>query len=46
MKMTTFWDIACTLTMEAVSASETAVSFYDTTRRSIPESCHLDGMEY
>jgi hypothetical protein len=29
------------LIMEAVSASETAVNFYETTRRSVPEGCHL-----
>jgi hypothetical protein len=27
--------------MEAVSASETSVNLYDTTRRNIPEGCHL-----
>jgi hypothetical protein len=29
------------LMMEAVSTLETSVNFYDTTRRSIPEGCHL-----
>jgi hypothetical protein len=37
--MTAFWDIA--LMMEAVSTSETSVNFYETTRRNIPEGCHL-----
>jgi hypothetical protein len=27
--------------MEAVSTSETSVNFYETTRRNIPENCHL-----
>jgi hypothetical protein len=31
------------LTMEAVSYSETSVSFYQTTRRNIPEDSHLHG---
>jgi hypothetical protein len=29
------------LLMEAVGISETSVSFYENTRRSVPESCHL-----
>jgi hypothetical protein len=29
------------LTMEAVSASKTSFYFYKTTRRNIPECCHL-----
>jgi hypothetical protein len=29
------------LMMEAVSTSEISVNFYETTRRNIPESCHL-----
>jgi hypothetical protein len=30
-----------TLVMEAVSTSETSVTFYETTRRNIPEDSHL-----
>jgi hypothetical protein len=33
--------IAITLMMEAASTSETLVNFYRTTRRAIPEDCHL-----
>jgi hypothetical protein len=29
------------LVMEAVKTSETSVNFYETTRRNIPEGCHL-----
>jgi hypothetical protein len=29
------------LMMEAVRTSETSVNFYETTRRNIPEGCHL-----
>jgi hypothetical protein len=29
------------LMMEAVSASEMLVNFYETTQRNIPEGCHL-----
>jgi hypothetical protein len=29
------------LMMEAVSTSETSVYFYETTKRNIPEDCHL-----
>jgi hypothetical protein len=45
--MTVFWYVApCTLVeialmMEAVSTSETSVSFYQTTRHNIPEDSHL-----
>jgi hypothetical protein len=38
MTMATLWDIAL---MKAVRTPETSVNFYDTTRRSIPEGCHL-----
>jgi hypothetical protein len=31
-----------TLNMEAVSTSKMSVSFYDSTQRNIPESCHLN----
>jgi hypothetical protein len=31
-----------TLMMEAVTSSETSVTFYQTTRRNIPEDSHLD----
>jgi len=46
MKMTAFWDVrACSLLevlmMEAVRTSETSVYFHETTRRYVPESCHL-----
>jgi hypothetical protein len=39
VKMTVFWDVALCgiLVMEAVSTSETSVTFYETTRRNIPE---------
>jgi hypothetical protein len=43
--MTYFWDVApmliIALMMEAVSTSETPVSFYETTRRNIPQDIHL-----
>jgi hypothetical protein len=45
--MTALWDIApCSLVevdlmMEAVITSETSVNFYETTRRNIPQDCHL-----
>jgi hypothetical protein len=39
MKMIVFWAIA--LMMEAASASETLVNFYQTTRRNNPEDNHL-----
>jgi hypothetical protein len=39
MKMAVFWVVApCSLMMEAASTSETSVNFYQTTRRSIPET--------
>jgi hypothetical protein len=42
MKMTVFWDIALiALTTETVSNSESTVNSYETTRRNIPEDCHL-----
>jgi hypothetical protein len=34
-------DYLVALMMEAVSNSETLVNFYETTRRNIPEDCHL-----
>jgi hypothetical protein len=33
------------LMMEAVRTSETLVNFYETTRRNIPEGCHLETAE-
>jgi hypothetical protein len=30
--------------MEAVHTSETSVNFYEVTRRSIPEGCHLESL--
>jgi hypothetical protein len=39
MKMAVFWAIV--LMMEAVSTSETSVSFYQTIRRNNPEDSHL-----
>jgi hypothetical protein len=30
-----------TLMMEAINTSETSVNFYQTSRRNIPEDCHL-----
>jgi hypothetical protein len=42
--MTDFWDAAplgLALMVEAASTSETSVSFYETTRRNIPEDGHL-----
>jgi hypothetical protein len=42
MKTTVFWDVAlCSLMMEAVSTSETLVSFYQTKPRNIQEDSHL-----
>jgi hypothetical protein len=53
MNMTVFWDVAqCNLVevclrvlivlmMETVSAAETSVKFYHTTRRNIPENSRL-----
>jgi hypothetical protein len=42
MKMTVFWDAALiAMMMEAVSTSETSVSFYKTTRCYIPEDSNL-----
>jgi hypothetical protein len=44
MKMAVFWDIPrwqIILMMEAVSTFETSVNFYQTTRRNVPEGCHL-----
>jgi hypothetical protein len=44
MKMTAFWDmVACSvaLMMGALNTSETAVFFYKTTRRDVPEVCLL-----
>jgi hypothetical protein len=51
MKMTVFWDVVpCSLVevywvialmMEAASASEILVNFYQTTWRNIPENGHL-----
>jgi hypothetical protein len=48
MKMTVFWDVRVmsALMMEAVSTSETSVSFDGTTRRNIPEDCHLQTRFY
>jgi hypothetical protein len=42
--VTVFWVIAIAL-MEAASASETSVSFYQTTRRNIPEDSHFKQQE-
>jgi hypothetical protein len=33
------------LMMEAMIISETSVNVHETTRRSIPEGCHLHGLE-
>jgi hypothetical protein len=50
IKITAFWDIApyslvkvdrSALMMEAVRICETSATFYETTRRNIPEVCHL-----
>jgi hypothetical protein len=34
------------LMMEAASASETSVNFYQTTQRNIPEDCYLHCLNY
>jgi hypothetical protein len=36
-----FCVVTIVLMMETVSTSETSVNFYETTRRNIPEGCHL-----
>jgi hypothetical protein len=46
LKVTAFWDtLPCSLVeglmIEVVSTSETSIYFYETTRRNIPEGCHL-----
>jgi hypothetical protein len=42
MKTTDFRDIAMIALMtEAVRISKALVNFYETTRRNIPEGCHL-----
>jgi hypothetical protein len=42
MKMAVFWVVApCSLMMEAASASETSVNFYQTIRRNNPEESHF-----
>jgi hypothetical protein len=38
-------DVSEVLMMEAVSTSETSISFYQTTRRNIPGDGHLHGYE-
>jgi hypothetical protein len=38
--------IIIALMMEAVSASETSVNFYETTRRNLPEDSHLHSFIY
>jgi hypothetical protein len=41
-KMAVFWDVApCSQMTDAVSTSETSVSFYQTTRRNLPEDSHI-----
>jgi hypothetical protein len=48
--MTMFWNVAMiSLMMEAVTIFETSVSFYQITRRNIPEDsrlhiCHLENL--
>jgi hypothetical protein len=48
MRLTVFWGVAsCSLVeialmMKAASTSETSISFYETTRRNIPEDSRLD----
>jgi hypothetical protein len=45
MKMAVFWGLIA-LVMKAVSISETSVSFYQTTRRNIPEDSHFRRDEF